>query len=461
MKKEVRFLFENKVNNIFVPNAMPSKILNNFIKYVNQNKHNECRNEFIKKYNTEFPYTTNHDLIREDRFDLVSEIEKNDYEYFGGNRVIYLYYIGTSGNMNCGLNQDNKYDFTGYFENISSEIKNIIINKKNVYLYLNQNQEKITEDNVLKIYKDCLNKKIPPNKIMLSSDNFDYFKIKQSLENQYKIDCNIKFFNYPWALYQAAEMLDFLDEQNNIVKKIKYNRDKKFLCFNRNLKQNKVLVILYLLGKYEKDTFLSFDINRLPPNYKKSLEDILKIFSIKDLYIGYEKMMNIKKSIIDVDDLNSGMELLYDDKKIYEDSYFSLVTETETESGRITEKTFKPIINQHPFIIWGSPGSLKYLKYYNFKSFSEFIDEKYDNEFERYDERYKHLLNTIDSVGKMNKEKLDELTKQISNILIYNRKLLEKYNHNSMLIDFIKNIFSLADNTFSNQYYSIIEPKTI
>ena len=78
------------------------------------------------------------------------------------------------------------------------------------------------------------------------------------------------------------------------------------------------------------------------------------------------------------------------DKSFYEDTYFSVVTETlcspefsqkgNTLGRAISEKTFKPILHHHPFMILGVPGVLKLLKQLGYKTFSPYIDESYDDE---------------------------------------------------------------------------------
>lgn len=64
------------------------------------------------------------------------------------------------------------------------------------------------------------------------------------------------------------------------------------------------------------------------------------------------------------------------------DSLLYLVTETVASGQRlhITEKTFKPICLQMPFVIVGTKGSLAYLQRYGFRTFGELWDESYDNE---------------------------------------------------------------------------------
>ena len=58
-----------------------------------------------------------------------------------------------------------------------------------------------------------------------------------------------------------------------------------------------------------------------------------------------------------------------------------VVTETVYDDNRIhiTEKTFKPIVLQQPFLIVGNRGALKYLRDYGFQTFSDLWDESYDD----------------------------------------------------------------------------------
>jgi hypothetical protein len=64
------------------------------------------------------------------------------------------------------------------------------------------------------------------------------------------------------------------------------------------------------------------------------------------------------------------------------DSLVYVVTETVAQGRRLhlTEKTFRPICMQIPFLLVSTQGSLQYLKSYGFKTFHEFWDESYDQE---------------------------------------------------------------------------------
>ena len=68
----------------------------------------------------------------------------------------------------------------------------------------------------------------------------------------------------------------------------------------------------------------------------------------------------------------------------YEKTYFELVTESlgaidGDDSFHITEKTLKPIMMRHPFIMLSTKHYLKNLRGLGFKTFGDFIDESYDD----------------------------------------------------------------------------------
>lgn len=74
----------------------------------------------------------------------------------------------------------------------------------------------------------------------------------------------------------------------------------------------------------------------------------------------------------------------YIDPAWFDDTYISVVPETsvnptEYQDVFLTEKTFKTIAFQHPFLIWGHAGSLAYLKSQGFETFENLFDESYDD----------------------------------------------------------------------------------
>ena len=66
----------------------------------------------------------------------------------------------------------------------------------------------------------------------------------------------------------------------------------------------------------------------------------------------------------------------------YNSTNFSMVVESTVvpEPLGVTEKTWKPIAFQHPFILWGPAGYLNQLHDQGFCTFDHIIDESYDTE---------------------------------------------------------------------------------
>jgi hypothetical protein len=98
---------------------------------------------------------------------------------------------------------------------------------------------------------------------------------------------------------------------------------------------------------------------------------------------------------------------LFSTSSLYDRTYISLVSETNFESNIIlmTEKTIKPIVFKHPFIIVGPAGTLKKLKSMGLRTFSEFWDESYDNEPDP-NIRMDMIMNICKTIASWNKDQL-------------------------------------------------------
>jgi hypothetical protein len=112
---------------------------------------------------------------------------------------------------------------------------------------------------------------------------------------------------------------------------------------------------------------------------------------------------------------------------LYNDSYFSIVTETNyyaNQPGRFfSEKVFKPVVMEHPFIIVSRPHSLAKFKELGYKSFSPYIDESYD-EVEDDSERLLAIVNEIKRLSLLSPTELSEFLINVKPICDYNFKIL-------------------------------------
>lgn len=92
------------------------------------------------------------------------------------------------------------------------------------------------------------------------------------------------------------------------------------------------------------------------------------------------------------------------------ESLFYHITETVASGKRchLTEKTFKPIVLQMPFIMTGAAYNLAYLRQYGFMTFGSLWDESYDHiedDYERYTAIGK-LMKELDSKSLEEKQEL-------------------------------------------------------
>lgn len=107
----------------------------------------------------------------------------------------------------------------------------------------------------------------------------------------------------------------------------------------------------------------------------------------------------------------------------YNQTNFTVVVETYHERAGLflTEKTFKPIMYGHPFIMYGQPRSLEYLKTLGFKTFPNIFDESYDTITDTNKRREK----IIEQIQKMPTAQCKEIV-QHNFELFWNRDIVTK-----------------------------------
>ena len=166
-----------------------------------------------------------------------------------------------------------------------------------------------------------------------------------------------------------------------------FNRfDKVFICYN-HLTSNLRSYRLHLVSNLIEQGLVDYGkVSLFHRGWQSTIEDSespldnrarIKIYkSLKDLdgplTIDTNNPTGALSAEVNFDDLTSAMwhvvtETIYFDPKLH-----------------LTEKIFKPIVAQRPFILVGAPGNLAYLKSYGFRTFDRWIDESYDEEQDHY-----------------------------------------------------------------------------
>jgi UDPglucose 6-dehydrogenase len=203
------------------------------------------------------------------------------------------------------------------------------------------------------------------------------------------------------------------------------HKSKLFLSYNKMPREHRIVLIEKLLKKdllhnsyysfyADQMEIESFDSNKFP---------LLK--SIKDKFpirLGNDGNLNPVK-------------IVPEDYNHFDNSLFSLVTETIFYSdftGKnhtmhtlkdclfFSEKIFKPIIMQHPFILVSRPGSLKKLRERGYKTFAGIIDESYDEEYDD-DKRMESIVNEVQRLSRMGDLEVLDFKEKIKPIVEWNK----------------------------------------
>jgi len=374
---------------------------------------------------------------------------------------IFIYPIATNAENNKSFGVDIDYKNASVIDLISERAKELCKIHKNFKIVIYCGLEHEMPIKYFKnIYMALQRNNINPNKIWIISNNFENKNNNIKFLDKFKIKHlnAINFLIYYEQLKtKADEILDdkiklsFIDD-NDIVS-IKKN---KCLMLNRRLHWHRKIFLSLIAGDdLFNNNLISFDLpyneDKIDDNFVYSIrnDNYLDVdmffnksdytkesFNVKEktkIINGYNKLEKLKFNKLDILNFESidGRNLELDNIELYKESYFSLVAETEffgKWNGSTTEKIIKPIQQLHPFIILGSPYTLKYLKSYGFRTFSEVWDESYDNEVVNS----KRLLKVYSLFKKLNKKTDDEwlvILKKIKNILIYNRNLLKNYSY--------------------------------
>lgn len=108
----------------------------------------------------------------------------------------------------------------------------------------------------------------------------------------------------------------------------------------------------------------------------------------------------------------------------YHQCWFSAVTESEMSArpARVTEKAFKPLLNFHPFLMFGNPGSLAFLRGLGFETFPEMFDETYD-QVEAPRARFDMAYGQLERLCRMEEAELSRLEAGVAAKLEHNARV--------------------------------------
>ncbi len=406
--------YDRKQGNDFIPNGYP------FQDYVYDVQ------EYINKFNVE-------PTVRFINF-------YSNYKRVQTNKVKdnFIYMIEQFGSIEKLIGMESGYEDICFLNHIESNtIEKIRSNKgKLVICAFEESRVDIKSMTFLHIKLS----KLKINKLYYITGN------NWNIEKTYKIWCDRQGVEPIISIVNSLEQLylkgqDLSQDNGTFVSldEIDKKRNKRFLCFNRRIRPHRYsLISMFHHNDLLKDNLVSFslergkDLNHLGENRTPDLHTMTQIMGktyLRDTYISYfEELNKMSPMTVDYDNLTNVMGPGCENKEPYLETYFSVVTETPfTESTYFsTEKVYRPMIQYHPFIVFGAPGTLSNLKELGFKTFSPYIDESYDNEISPF-RRMQKITKEIKRLCSLSETEIYNWFTSMKYILIYNRQLMLEY----------------------------------
>lgn len=254
-------------------------------------------------------------------------------------------------------------------------------------------------------------------------ESYDNLVKKYSITNKITVLSTSMFHNY---LKNSIINYQINAEYDVVIKA------KKFLCFNKLEREQRLLLMDRMLQYNYVDlghySFESSDVDTIQEMIEKLPTEFVHIKKHKD---RFPLKLNINPN------RTNPVNVIPDDLHYFNSSYFSIVNETlffasapalyhqplvEDSSIFISEKTYKCLAVQHPFIIFGRPGIIKALRELGFKTFHPYFDESYDDIIDDR-ERFDAIFNEITRLIHLSDEEWINLQQSFVEILAYNKEL--------------------------------------
>lgn len=216
-----------------------------------------------------------------------------------------------------------------------------------------------------------------------------------------------------------------------------------FLIYNRNPRPHRVNFCISLIkaGLFDRGLLSLGELNYYDKDtYKIDDDDLNEFYFLKK---NSPFTINTAPNLY----YNLACDITTND---YSKTFISLVSETLMDKGTlfISEKTWKPIMAGHPFIILGNKGTLSFLKSLGYKTFGEWVDESYDN-IDDEQERRNVIIKELKKFSALKNQELISIRNEMKFICEYNQKHFYnlyklKYgenNINSQISNMIENIW--------------------
>lgn len=276
---------------------------------------------------------------------------------------------------------------------------------------------------------------IPEDQILLLSSSPNILSsVRKSALNYNKKEIKVvwlRIYEYSVALREF-----FVIKSTPVDKNKKYN--KKFICLNRRWRPHRAA----LVGLLKSKNLLNHGYVSLADcegaNWADIYDEILDVNNdpeFKEIFTTNKNdIINIPYLYVDTSTQEGNVDEFRDElRKFYEDTFFSVVTETPFYTSEnydnnihLSEKTFKVISQRQPFLLCNTPYALKALRSIGYKTFHPFIDESYDNELNDGTRLIK-ILKEIEKLCNLSDSEIIDFIKNTEKICEHNYNNLVKY----------------------------------
>lgn len=298
--------------------------------------------------------------------------------------------------------------------------------------------------------------KIPMNKIIYVTGCMNAEKIYDEFCRRYQLEHDrMNIFSLPVSQAAIANYLKDISVPPEVREPTfdeNYLPQRLFLVWNRRFRQHRTMLALAMnkAGLVDR-SFFGMNLTD-PENPNSHFKNTINLYSNPELGITNVDVNNFLSKLPLVLDGEREIQKMCQDfdaaaRKFYKDSLVSIVTETnfDLQELTLTEKSFKPIKEKHPFIIVGVPGALKALKEFGYKTFSEFWDENYDS-IEDPRARMKMIIEITKYIGSWSNDKILEFKKQVKPIVEHNYQILKSDSSDVV----VQKIIKLIDERFNS-----------
>jgi hypothetical protein len=330
-------------------------------------------------------------------------------------------------------------------EDIVKEIKSAILSGKTRIIFDNMNEAMITE--IVKKIELVI-------RLINASPEVKYYFTTSALnaKDEYLQYCSNRntvplFEPIVLSVFEKVMQSNFrVCSKNTSINYEVKNKEKKFVCFNKIPRLHRIMIVASLLQKnLFNQGYCSFEGS---DNLLKLIKTFLPT-NISEQFNQFKRKMPIRLNITAT--RQNPIDIVDQDIEYHKNSYFSIVTETlyykdntlnftntnTLNSIFLTEKTYRPIVLKHPFLLVSVPNSLTTLRNLGYKTFHPFINESYD-EILNDEIRLQTIMAEIERLCKFTDAEWIEWQENIKPIVEHNHNVLMSKQSVLLTSDIIK-----------------------